>query len=148
MKINLQVIRNVFSPVEEINALQYETLRNEAFKEHAITEIPADSKDYHLVLYRGLDIAANLTLSPLNNEIICMKKIFVREDVWHPGIEYRLLAYAENWAKENGFKTIQVNCGETGVPFYSKLRYSSTDTSITSQGVLYHQMAKKLETEI
>jgi N-acetylglutamate synthase-like GNAT family acetyltransferase len=148
MKINLQAVRNVFSPFEEINALRYETLRNETFNDHAITEIPADSKEYHLVLYKGVDIAANFTLSPLNKEVIFLQKIHVREDVWHPGMEHKLLAYAENWAKENGFKEIQVNCGATGVPFYSKLKYTSTDTSTTTQGILYHQMVKKLETEL
>lgn len=148
MKINLQAVRNVFSPFAEINAMRYETLRHETFTENAISEISTESKEYHLVLYKGLDIAASFSLSPLNKDIICLQKIYVREDVWHPGMEHKLLAYAESWAKEIGFKIIQVKCGESGVPFYSKLRYSSSNSASTAQGILYHHMSKQLDPDL
>ena len=144
MKINLQAIRNSFSSYAEIMALRYETLKVEENTKNSEIGPASENKDYHLVLYKNNEIAANLALSPENKNTICVKQVNVKQEIWQAGIEQRLLTYAESWAKENGFSEIKVKCGQTGLPFYSKMNYTATNDTITENGILYHQMLKKL----
>lgn len=83
-------------------------------------------------------------LSPVDEELVQLRQMAVREDLQRGGIGGELMAFAEQKARESGFRTIMMNARKTAVPFYERLGYRVAGDEFLEVGIPHLEMTKEL----
>ena len=83
-------------------------------------QLAAEYTDKHLAYMIGEGVFGCLILTKLTPEIVKMRQVAVDDDQQGKGIGAALVAYSEQWAKNNGYSTIMCHARDTAVSFYQK----------------------------
>jgi predicted GNAT family N-acyltransferase len=73
-----------------------------------------------------------------------MRQVAVNDKSQRSGIGSRLVAYSEEYAREHGYETMELNARQTAVPFYLRLGYEITGDPFTEVGLPHRKMQKRL----
>jgi predicted GNAT family N-acyltransferase len=73
-----------------------------------------------------------------------MRQVAVKNEFQNMGVGKEMVVYAEKWARDNGYKTMELNARKTAVPFYLKLNYSIEGSEFMEVGIPHSKMLKKL----
>ena len=68
----------------------------------------------------------------------------VQKKVQRKGIGVAIMSFAENLARDKGFKIIKMHARETAIGFYEKLGYEKKGNSFTEVNIPHLLMEKKL----
>jgi len=130
---------------DEAVALRYQVLRKPLGLEFTTESLAAEWDQFHLVAYseRGA-MLAYLNLTPLDADSIKMRQVAVEPALQGKGVGKALVAYAEQFARDRGFKRIVLNARDTAVPFYLKSAYSVEGEQFTEVGIPHFRMYKDL----
>jgi predicted GNAT family N-acyltransferase len=102
----------------------------------------------HIGVFLDCQIIGILILTPLSPDTVKMRQVAVREDFQGKGIGTRMVRFAEEIAKKQGFKRIVLNARKTAVPFYRKLFYDILSDEFTEVGIPHYKMSKNLSQSI
>ncbi|MDO4287651.1 MAG: GNAT family N-acetyltransferase [Eubacterium sp.] len=100
---------------------------------------------YHLGLFQDDRLIAILLLIPKDKTTLQMRQVAVAENFQNKGIGRRLLAFAEKFAKTQGFNHIVLNARQSAVPFYKKQGYHTVSEPFTELGIPHLSMEKMLD---
>jgi len=89
-------------------------------------------------------VIGGFLLVPIDNEVIRIMQVTVDENYQGQGIGQNLVKYAENKAKEIGYKKIIMHSKISAVDFYFKLGYKMLGNVFEEKGVSFLKMGKKL----
>lgn len=84
-------------------------------------------------------------LSPVDDELIQLRQMAVRENVQRSGIGRDIMRYAEEEALKNGFTTLMMHARKTAVPFYERLGYRPAGEEFLEVSIPHLEMRKKLK---
>lgn len=84
-------------------------------------------------------------LSPIDEDLVQLRQMAVREDVQRSGIGRDIMEFAEKEARENGFNTLMMHARKTAVPFYERLHYQVVGDEFLEVGIPHYEMRKELE---
>jgi predicted GNAT family N-acyltransferase len=83
-------------------------------------------------------------LTPHSSELIQLRQMAVRQDVQGKGVGAAMLTFAENTARQNGFKRLMMHARNGVIPFYEKNGYVITGEEFTEVGIGHHRMEKEI----
>lgn len=83
-------------------------------------------------------------LSPVDDELIQLRQMAVREELQRSGIGRELMGFAEDTAREKGFKTLMMHAREVAVAFYERLGYRVVGEQFLEVGIPHREMNKAL----
>lgn len=84
-------------------------------------------------------------LSPVDDELVQLRQMAVREDLQRSGIGKEILEFAEKESLKNGFKVLMMNARKTAVPFYERSGYHILGEEFLEVGIPHYEMRKKLK---
>lgn len=124
-------------------------LRNELLKKTAntplISELPLEEQDnWHVVVLEDERVVGTLMLSEWDNKTMKIQQVAIDPSMQGQGLGLRLMAFAEQLAKELGFKKTYLTGRESAWRFYEQLGYLTNHDIITGKGVLLKEFEKKL----
>ena len=125
-------------------------IRNEAFVvgRGVPVEIELDGRDgelLHFCMYDGEKLVSYLRAEDIGNGMMHIGRVATKESERGKGHGRLLFDFVFNYAKENGFKYIEVSAVHTAVGFYEKLGFVAEGSYYLETGVNHIYMKKLIK---
>ena len=125
--------------------LRDKILRKPLNLEFTVDQISDEHDQTHLACYNErVEIVGCLVLKKVNKTNIKMRQVAVDDDSQGEGVGTRLVEAGEVYAKENGFKVMELHARDVAIPFYQKLKYKKVGKQFEEVGIKHYRMEKKL----
>jgi predicted GNAT family N-acyltransferase len=125
-------------------ALRYDVLRKPLGLHFTAQQLADEAAQHHIAYLENGEVVGILLLAPKENKIIKMRQVAVAEKAQGRGIGTKLVKYAESFAKEKGYTTIDVHARKTAVPFYLKMHYTQVGDEFEEVTIPHYRMVKRL----
>ncbi|MEO6962194.1 MAG: GNAT family N-acetyltransferase [Puia sp.] len=129
---------------EQMLRLRYEMLRKPlglSFKED---ELEKEKGDVLMGAFEDDRILGCCLLAPEGNHILRLRQMAVPNNMQGKGIGRALMIFAENIARDMGYRTLMMHARLTAIGFYEKLGYVKKDGEFTELTIRHVIMEKKL----
>ena len=107
-------------------------------------ELADEPSYFHLGGFHGEQLVAVLLLRPLDAQTVKMRQVAVHPEAQMRGLGSQLVAFAERFAKERGFKKIVAHARESAVAFYCKIGYSTVGEDFLETTISHRLVIKEL----
>jgi predicted GNAT family N-acyltransferase len=107
-------------------------------------DLSGEGADTHICAFREGELVGILVLTRAGEASVRMRQVAVREDLWGQNIGRRLVEYAEELARSQGFKEMILHARRTAEGFYLKLGYAITRSEFYEVGIPHVEMRKAL----
>lgn len=124
--------------------LRREILRTPLGLDFSQEELEQESSQVHIGCYLNSQLAGILLLKNSDDHTLKMRQVAVKNEFQKLGVGKEMVQFAEKWARDNGYKTMELNARETAVPFYLKLNYQIIGTEFMEVGIPHLKMQKAL----
>lgn len=104
-------------------------------------------KDYFRIaafLKKDNSIAGSLLLVPIDDRIIQMKQMAVKESLQTMGIGREIISFAETFIEDRGYNEIILNARKNALDFYLKMGYQVRGEEFVEVGIPHFKMVKKI----
>lgn len=108
-------------------------------------DLDAESDQYHVACLDDGKIVGILLLKPVGNGVLKMRQVAVSPTVQGQGIGSRMVKFSETWAREQGYRFMELHARKTAVDFYLQLQYSIAGDEFTEVGIPHLKMVKGLD---
>jgi len=104
---------------------RYEILRKPLGLEWSEKDLENEEKQIHIAAILDEKIVGTVVLKPISEERVKLRQMAVSEDLQGQGAGKKLVIFAEEIAKEKGYKTIEMIARISALGFYEKLGYKT-----------------------
>ena len=94
--------------------------------------------------FSGAMLAGCCILSPVNEQTVQLRQMAVDESLQKTGAGSRILAFAEEEARRNGFSELMMHARKEAAPFYRKNGYEIRGEEFTEVNIPHYEMFKRL----
>ena len=112
----------------------------------ALTEadLAHDPACFHLGSFEGTRLAAVLLLQPLDERTLQMRQVAVGREQQGRGVGSRLVAFAEQFARQRSYAIVIAHARASAVEFYRRLGYSVSDEEFIEVTIPHRVVTKRL----
>lgn len=103
-----------------------------------------DEESIFCACYNDGELIACCVLTEQNDRLVRLRQMAVAEEEQRSGIGSKLIAFAENIARENGFEEITLHAQRSVENFYLRNGYQFDGDEFMEAGILHIMMKKKL----
>lgn len=125
--------------------LRLKLLRKPLGLQFTVEDLESDRHDILIASYEEDELLGCCMLKPVNDEQVRLRQMAVRDDQQHKGIGASIIAFAENIARDKGFRYIIMHARDTAIGFYEKFGYQIDGDGFTEVNLPHHRMKKKLQ---
>ncbi len=148
MRLHIQI-----APFDSILQKQSILLRNEILRkplglQFSEQELKSEKNQVHFVATLNNEVVGVLILVKLNDDLLKMRQVAVKESLQGEGIGKSMVIYSEIWAKENYFSKIELHARKGATSFYLGLGYNILGNEFIEVGIPHLKMEKTLITHI
>ena len=83
-------------------------------------------------------------LTDMKNGCVRLRQMAVQKNMQGKGIGESMMTFAENLARDKGFKTLTMHARDTAIGFYEKFGYKVKGDKFIEINIPHHIMEKKL----
>ncbi|MRG49115.1 GNAT family N-acetyltransferase [Chitinophaga sp. SYP-B3965] len=83
-------------------------------------------------------------LTPLNETTVQLRQMAVDDNLQGKGTGSKVLRFAEEHAKRNGFQELMMHARKEAAPFYTKNGYLIRGSAFEEVGIAHYEMFKRL----
>ena len=127
--------------------LRQEILRLPLGLTFTAAETAHDAEDFHFGAFEGSLLVAILILQPIDGDKIKMRQVAVSPDFQGHGIGSKLVAFAEEFAQQQGYRTLVAHARTTALTFYQRLGYTATGEEFLEVTIPHWSIIKILRKE-
>ncbi|MEX0813245.1 MAG: GNAT family N-acetyltransferase [Chitinophagales bacterium] len=142
--LNLKKINFASLDYKKTVALRDLLLRKPLGLKFSEAELEKETNMLHLAFFDRENCIACLVLVPESKGKIKMRQVAVNEAYQSKGIGKKLIAAAEKYAREKGFKKMYCHARATALPFYQKLKYQQVGEAFEEVGIPHYKLEKNL----
>lgn len=124
--------------------LRYEVLRRPLGLMFDPEELFAESAEVHIVAKQGDLVVGCMLLKPAGAMVLKMRQVAVTEKGQGSGTGTAMVAFAGDWAKNNGYTAVELHARMTAVPFYKRLQYEVLGEEFEEVGIPHLKLRKQL----
>ena len=124
--------------------LRYRILRIPLGLTFSSADLAKDKDDVHIGVFDDNVILASLILTDHGDNTMKMRQVAVDDRHQGQGIGKKLVQYADNYAREKGYKLIHCHARDTAKAFYLSLGYTVVGDEFTEVGIRHYYMEKQL----
>lgn len=124
-------------------ALREEILRKPLGAFFTVDELEQEKDLIHIAGFLGQELCATAMLVPENNALK-MQRVAVKSPYQNKGVGSILMLFCEEYARNNGYKTIYCHARGTAIPFYLKSEYVLEGEPFDEVGIPHHKMKKSI----
>lgn len=107
-------------------------------------ELANEINQHHLVMLLNSEVCGVTLLVPISISLVKLRQFAVAESLQGKGYGRKLVAFAEEFAKQEGFQRIELHARETARGFYASCGYKTIGSSFLEIGIPHHKMTKTL----
>ncbi|MDL2233212.1 GNAT family N-acetyltransferase [Ruminococcaceae bacterium OttesenSCG-928-L11] len=107
-------------------------------------DLSGEAEDIHIGAFDGDTLVGCLILTPAGDGVCKMRQVAVAAERQGAGIGSALCRYAEQLARQRGYRRIVLHARQTAIPFYESLAYRGEGALFTEVGILHRGMHKDL----
>jgi GNAT superfamily N-acetyltransferase len=124
--------------------LRYKILRIPLGLTFSKDDLAKDKNDIHIGAFDSDVMLASLILTDHGDHTMKMRQVAVDDRHQGLGIGRQLVQYADNYAREKGYRLIHCHARDTAKSFYLKLGYKVVGDDFTEIGIRHYYMEKLL----
>lgn len=83
-------------------------------------------------------------LTPQENGVMQLRQMAVADDTQGKGVGSKVLAFAEELSRRNGFSELMMHARKVAVPFYNRNGYTERGDEFEEVGIPHYEMFKQL----
>jgi predicted GNAT family N-acyltransferase len=107
-------------------------------------ELAAEKEEILIACTDDEDMLGCCMLVKMDNETVRLRQMAVAPNLHGKGIGASIISFAENLARDKGFKTMTMHARDTAIGFYEKFGYHIKGHQFIEVNVPHHVMEKQL----
>jgi predicted GNAT family N-acyltransferase len=124
--------------------LRYEIMRKPLGLSFSADELAKEKNDLLIAAYDDDEIMGCCILTDMKNGCVRLRQMAVQKNMQGKGIGESIIRFAENIARDKGYKTLTMHARDTAVGFYEKYGYRVQGPQFLEINIPHHIMEKKL----
>jgi GNAT superfamily N-acetyltransferase len=124
--------------------LRYKILRIPLGLTFSSADLAKDKDDVHIGAFDGDILLASLILTDMGDGAVKMRQVAVDDSYQGKGIGRNLVKYADDYARDKGYKLVHCHARDTAKEFYLKQGYKVVGNEFTEVGIKHYYMEKAL----
>lgn len=147
-------IENRFMPLKQIDhgtkeyeqmiKLRFEILRKPLHLDFSEEELEREKNDILIGAFEDDKMLGCCLLTKVDKHCVRLRQMAVQNNLQGKGIGASLMNFAENVARDHGYKKIIMHARKTAIGFYEKLGYTVTGKEFIEISIPHVVMEKKL----
>lgn len=129
---------------EQMVNLRYEILRKPLGLNFNPEDLAKEKADILIAAYDDEVIMGCCILTNMNNGCARVRQMAVQKNMQGKGIGESIMTFAENLARDKGFKTLTMHARDSAIGFYEKYGYKVKGEQFTEVNIPHHIMEKRL----
>lgn len=140
----LKIIDHGSDQYREMVALRMEILRKPLGLDFSEEELEKEKGDILIGAFEEDRLLACCILTKLSSEACRLRQMAVHQKMQRNGLGAAMLQFAENVARDTGFRMISMHARKTAVGFYEKLGYQVDGDEFLEVTIPHYEMKKSL----
>ena len=140
----LKIIDHGTKEYQQMVNLRNEMLRKPLGLKFDKEELEKEKQDVLIGAFEDDKILGCCLLTPINPFTVRLRQMAVPNNMQGKGIGRALMIFAENIARDMGYKTLVMHARKTAIGFYEKLGYYTTGNEFTEVTISHYIMEKQL----
>ncbi len=124
--------------------LRYEIMRKPLGLDFSVEELSREKEDILIGAFEEDMIIGCCIISRLDNHCCRLRQMAVQKNEQGKGIGESMMQFAENIARDRGFKILMMHARETAIGFYEKYGYKVKGDEFIEVNIKHRIMEKKL----
>ena len=124
--------------------LRYEIMRRPLGMSFSPEELLKEKHDILIGAFDEEEMTGCCILTDMNNGRVRLRQMAVEKNMQGKGIGESIMTFAENLARDKGFKTLTMHARDTAIGFYEKFGYKVEGDQFLEINIPHHVMEKKL----
>ena len=129
---------------EQMIKLRFEILRKPLHLDFSKEELEKEKHDILIGAFEDDKMLGCCLLTKVDKHCVRLRQMAVQNNLQGKGIGASLMNFAENVARDRGYKKIIMHARKTAIGFYEKLGYTVTGKEFTEISIPHVVMEKKL----
>jgi GNAT superfamily N-acetyltransferase len=140
----LKIIDHNSKEYRQMVDLRRQILRKPLGLEFSAEDLDSEKDDILIAAYEDDDMLGCCILTQINPTTVRLRQMAVKAGLQGKGIGRVLMQFAENIARDRGFKKLCMHSRKTAAGFYERLGYSITGEEFTEVTIPHYNMEKTL----
>jgi predicted GNAT family N-acyltransferase len=129
---------------QQMVELRHEILRKPLGLKFSEEELEKEKNDILIGAFEEDKMLGCCLLTEIDSKKVRLRQMAVQNNVQGKGIGATMMNFAENIARDHGYKCMVMHARKTAVGFYEKLGYKVTSEEFEEVTIPHHMMEKKL----
>lgn len=125
-------------------ALRKQILRTPLGLSFSEEELVSEKNEILIASFEEDEILGCCVLSPSSDNKVRLRQMAVKDEVQGKGIGASIISFAENLAKDKGYRSIIMHARDSAIGFYEKFGYKITGDTFYEVNLPHHIMEKEL----
>ena len=141
----LKIIDHGSAEYQQMVRLRYDILRRPLGLQFEQAELDREKEDVLIAAFEDDRILGCCLLTKMDDKTVRLRQMAVPNNMQGKGIGRALMVFAENIARDLGYKTIIMHARKTAIGFYEKLGYMKTGDEFVEVTIGHYIMEKTLQ---
>jgi predicted GNAT family N-acyltransferase len=124
--------------------LRYEILRKPLGLQFTPEELEHEKNDILIAAFEEEKMLGCCFLTPIDSQTVKLRQLAVQNNLQGKGIGASLMNFAENIARDRGYRTIQLNARKVALEFFEKQGYKVDGEEFIQLGIPHFVMKRRL----
>ncbi|MEJ7627339.1 MAG: GNAT family N-acetyltransferase [Ferruginibacter sp.] len=108
------------------------------------SELQNEKNNIHIASFDDDEMLGCCMLTPIDDATLQLRQMAVPDKLQGKGIGASIMSFAENIARDKGYKKMIMHARDTAIGFYEKFGYKLKGNSFSEVNLPHHIMEKKL----
>ena len=140
----LKIIDHGTKEYQEVVRLRDEILRKPLGLRFTPEELEKEKENLHIAAFEDDHMLGCCMLVEEDLQTVRLRQMAVLNDLQGKGIGRALMQFAENLARDRGYKKITMHARQNAIGFYEKMGYRKQGTEFTEITIPHYVMEKEL----
>ena len=142
--MGLKQISHGSKEYQQMVSLRYEIMRKPLGLSFSPEELAKETNDILIGAFDDDVMMGCCVLTDMKDGCVRLRQMAVQKNMQGKGIGESLIRFAENIARDKGFKTLTMHARNTAIGFYEKYDYKVKGEEFMEIQIPHHIMEKKL----
>jgi GNAT superfamily N-acetyltransferase len=142
--MSIKIIEFGSPSYQKMVELRFQILRNPLGLTFSQADLDKEREDILIGFFEEDNLEGCCILTPDNKTDIRLRQMAVISGLQHRGIGRVIMNFAENVARDRGFKVLHMHARKTAVGFYQKLGYEIIGEEFEEVTIPHYEMQKTL----
>jgi len=142
--MSLKIIEFGSSSYQKMVDLRFQILRNPLGLTFTQADLDKEKEDILIGFFEEEVLEGCCILTPDNKTNVCLRQMAVVDGLQGKGIGRVIMNFAENVARDRGYKVLNMHARKSAVGFYQKLGYQIVGEEFEEVTIPHYEMQKTL----